>query len=120
MDKDYLLVSSLLGDSDWLKLSKKICRVLGNANAAVILSQFIDKRVYFLREGKIKKASDPIFLLQSKISEELGFSTEVVRNAIFILVEKQFLIFLGRNGVPPKNYYQINDSIILKELLKDE
>jgi hypothetical protein len=97
-------VQSTLSNESFFQVNKVIMRHLGNANAAIILSSFISKHIYFENEGKLEDNS--FFNTKEMISEDTGLTEESILRAEKLLEDKGYIKTKLR-GLPRRKYYTL-------------
>ena len=101
------LLSNVLGNSSFVLLNKAIIQKLG-LDEAVLLSFIIDKWTYFNH--------DDFYYTIDDLSHDTGLSDRMCRKSLQSLINKGILIKKDFTGLPPKQYYNINDEMILNLL----
>ena len=104
------IVSNILGASSFIIVNKALVRDLGGYEA-LILGFLIDKWNYF-------NFNDFYYTIDD-LSVDSSFSDRICRKALQSLIDKEILIKKGFTGLPAKQYYNINDELILN-LLNNE
>ena len=115
-EKETLLIELLRSDG-FLAVNKKLIKHVGLV-PAVLLSNYIDKHVYFRKQHP--ENNGWFFLTYHNISEQLGLSAHQIRKAKKQLVENRY-ISTEMRGIPPKEWYTIHwqnlyTGIFLKKL----
>ena len=103
------LISNTLGSSSFVILNKAVIKALG-MHEAVALGFLIDKWAYF-------KHTDFYYTIQD-LSNDTDLSERECRNIMRKLVDKGILIKRAFEGIPPKQYYNINQNAII-DILKN-
>ncbi|MDY5519677.1 hypothetical protein, partial [Campylobacter lanienae] len=101
------LLSNVLGNSSFVLLNKAIIQKLG-LDEAVLLGFIIDKWTYFNH--------DDFYYTIDDLSHDTGLSDRMCRKILQSLINKGILIKKEFTGLPPKQYYNINDEMILNLL----
>lgn len=101
------LLSNVLGNSSFVLLNKVIIQKLG-LDEAVLLGFIIDKWTYFNH--------DDFYYTIDDLSHDTGLSDRMCRKSLQSLINKGILIKKEFTGLPPKQYYNINDEMILNLL----
>lgn len=101
------LLSNVLGNSSFVLLNKAIIQKLG-LDEAVLLGFIIDKWTYFNH--------DDFYYTIDDLSHDTGLSDRMCRKSLQSLINKGILIKKDFTGLPPKQYYNINDEMILNLL----
>lgn len=104
------IVSNILGASSFIIVNKALVRDLGGYEA-LILGFLIDKWNYF-------NFSDFYYTIDD-LSVDSSFSDRICRKALQSLINKGILIKKDFTGLPAKQYYNINDELILNLLNND-
>ena len=104
------LLSNVLGNSSFVLLNKVIIQKLG-LDEAVLLGFIIDKWTYFNH--------DDFYYTIDDLSHDTGLSDRMCRKSLQSLINKGILIKKEFTGLPPKQYYNINDEMILNLLNSD-
>lgn len=103
------LISNALGNSSFVILNKAVIKALG-MHEAVALGFLIDKWAYF-------QHADFYYTIQD-LSNDTDLSERECRNIIRKLMDKGILIKRAFEGIPPKQYYNINQNAII-DILKN-
>ena len=103
------LISNTLGSSSFVILNKAVIKALG-MHEAVALGFLIDKWAYF-------QHADFYYTIQD-LSNDTDLSERECRNIVRKLVDKGILIKRAFEGIPPKQYYNINQNAII-DILKN-
>lgn len=103
------LISNTLGSSSFVILNKAVIKALG-MHEAVALGFLIDKWAYF-------QHADFYYTIQD-LSNDTDLSERECRNIMRKLVDKGILIKRAFEGIPPKQYYNINQNAII-DILKN-
>lgn len=114
------IISSTLSEGNFYFFNKILLKYLKDTTATLLISIFISKRDFLFKSKQIEKLSDEFFLLQGDLVEETFLPIDHIKNAIKFLIQKEFLIFCGKKGLPCKNYYKVNDEKIFKVLLNEQ
>lgn len=101
------LLSNVLGNSSFVLLNKAIIQKLG-LDEAVLLGFIIDKWTYFNH--------DDFYYTIDDLFHDTGLSDRMCRKILQSLINKGILIKKEFTGLPPKQYYNINDEMILNLL----
>ena len=104
------IVSNILGASSFIIVNKALIRDLGGYEA-LILGFLIDKWNYF--------DFNDFYYTIDDLSVDSSFSDRICRKALQSLINKGILIKKEFTGLPAKQYYNINDELILN-LLNNE
>lgn len=103
------LISNVLGINSFVILNKAVIKALG-MHEAVALGFLIDKWAYF-------QHADFYYTIQD-LSNDTELSERECRNIIRKLMDKGILIKRAFEGIPPKQYYNINQNAII-DILKN-
>lgn len=103
------LISNVLGINSFVILNKAVIKALG-MHEAVALGFLIDKWAYF-------QHADFYYTIQD-LSNDTDLSERECRNIMRKLVDKGILIKRAFEGIPPKQYYNINQNAII-DILKN-
>lgn len=103
------LISNVLGINSFVILNKTVIKALG-MHEAVALGFLIDKWAYF-------QHADFYYTIQD-LSNDTDLSDRECRNIMRKLVDKGILIKRAFEGIPPKQYYNINQNAIIDILKK--
>ena len=103
------LISNTLGSSSFVILNKAVIKALG-MHEAVALGFLIDKWAYF-------KYDDFYYTIQD-LSNDTDLSERECRNIMRKLIDRGILIKRSFEGIPPKQYYNINQNAII-DILKN-
>lgn len=103
------LISNTLGSNSFVILNKAVIKALG-MHEAVALGFLIDKWAYF-------QHADFYYTIQD-LSNDTDLSERECRNIMRKLVDKGILIKRSFEGIPPKQYYNINQNAII-DILKN-
>lgn len=103
------LISNVLGINSFVILNKAVIKALG-MHEAVALGFLIDKWAYF-------QHADFYYTIQD-LSNDTDLSERECRNIIRKLIDKGILIKRAFEGIPPKQYYNINQNAII-DILKN-
>lgn len=103
---------NLLGQHAHWQINKEIARAVG-LDAALLLSDLISKRQYFLLNGDLTEGW--FFNTQSNIELDTTLSEFQQRKAISKLVGKGF-ISVEKKGLPARYHFMINDDLLLNFL----
>lgn len=103
------LISNVLGINGFVILNKAVVKALG-MHEAVVLGFLIDKWAYF-------QHADFYYTIQD-LSNDTDLSERECRNIMRKLVDKGILIKRAFEGIPPKQYYNINQNAII-DILKN-
>ena len=103
------LISNVLGINSFVILNKAVIKALG-MHEAVALGFLIDKWAYFQHE-------DFYYTIQD-LSSDTDLSDRECRNIMRKLMDKGILIKRAFEGIPPKQYYNINQNAII-DILKN-
>ena len=103
------LISNALGINSFVILNKAVIKALG-MHEAVALGFLIDKWAYF-------QHADFYYTIQD-LSNDTDLSDRECRNIIRKLMDKGILIKRAFEGIPPKQYYNINQNAII-DILKN-
>lgn len=101
------VISNVLGINSFVILNKAVIKALG-MHEAVALGFLIDKWAYF-------QHADFFYTIQD-LANDTDLSERECRNIIRKLVDKGILIKRAFEGIPPKQYYNINQNAILNIL----
>lgn len=99
------VISNVLGVNSFVILNKAIVKALG-MHEAVVLGFLIDKWAYFQHRNFYYTIQD--------LSNDTELSDRECRYIIRKLVDKGILIKMGFEGLPPKQYYNINQDALSK------
>ena len=94
------LLSNVLGNSSFVLLNKAIIQKLG-LDEAVLLGFIIDKWTYFNH--------DDFYYTIDDLSHDTGLSYRMCRKSLQSLINKGILIKKEFAGLPPKQYYSIDE-----------
>lgn len=108
-----LLANTLSQNSFWL-VNKKIAKFLQSNDAALLLSDLISRREFFLNRGELDEEGG--FFVLSEILEEELILTKEARQKVTKQLETLNLIVVKKKGLPSKNYYYVQDNEIIKIL----
>ena len=103
------LISNVLGINGFVILNKAVIKALG-MHEAVALGFLIDKWAYF-------QHADFYYTIQD-LSNDTDLSERECRNIMRKLMNKGILIKRAFEGIPPKQYYNINQNAII-DILKN-
>lgn len=103
------LISNVLGINSFVILNKAVIKALG-MHEAVALGFLIDKWAYF-------QHADFYYTIQD-LSNDTDLSERECRNIMRKLIDKGILIKRAFEGIPPKQYYNINQNAII-DILKN-
>ena len=103
------LISNALGINGFVILNKAVIKALG-MHEAVALGFLIDKWAYF-------QHADFYYTIQD-LSNDTDLSERECRNIMRKLMDKGILIKRAFEGIPPKQYYNINQNAII-DILKN-
>ena len=103
------LISNALGINGFVILNKAVIKALG-MHEAVALGFLIDKWAYF-------QHADFYYTIQD-LSNDTDLSDRECRNIMRKLMDKGILIKRAFEGIPPKQYYNINQNAII-DILKN-
>ena len=103
------LISNALGINSFVILNKAVIKALG-MHEAVALGFLIDKWAYF-------QHADFYYTIQD-LSNDTDLSERECRNIMRKLMDKGILIKRAFEGIPPKQYYNINQNAII-DILKN-
>ena len=103
------LISNALGINSFVILNKAVIKALG-MHEAVALGFLIDKWAYF-------QHADFYYTIQD-LSNDTDLSDRECRNIMRKLMDKGILIKRAFEGIPPKQYYNINQNAII-DILKN-
>ena len=103
------LISNVLGINGFVILNKAVIKALG-MHEAVALGFLIDKWAYF-------QHADFYYTIQD-LSNDTDLSERECRNIMRKLMDKGILIKRAFEGIPPKQYYNINQNAII-DILKN-
>ena len=103
------LISNILGINGFVILNKAVIKALG-MHEAVALGFLIDKWAYF-------QHADFYYTIQD-LSNDTDLSERECRNIMRKLMDKGILIKRAFEGIPPKQYYNINQNAII-DILKN-
>ena len=103
------LISNVLGINSFVILNKAVIKALG-MHEAVALGFLIDKWAYF-------QHADFYYTIQD-LSNDTDLSERECRNIMRKLMDKGILIKRAFEGIPPKQYYNINQNAII-DILKN-
>lgn len=103
------LISNVLGINSFVILNKAVIKALG-MHEAVTLGFLIDKWAYF-------QHADFYYTIQD-LSNDTDLSERECRNIMRKLMDKGILIKRAFEGIPPKQYYNINQNAII-DILKN-
>ena len=103
------LISNVLGINSFVILNRAVIKALG-MHEAVTLGFLIDKWAYF-------QHADFYYTIQD-LSNDTDLSERECRNIIRKLMDKGILIKRAFEGIPPKQYYNINQNAII-DILKN-
>lgn len=103
------LISNTLGNSSFVILNKAVIKALG-MHEAVVLGFLVDKWAYF-------QHNDFYYTIQD-LANDTDLSDRECRNIMRKLVDKGILIKRAFEGIPPKQYYNINQNAIIDILKK--
>lgn len=99
------LISNVLGINSFVILNKTIIKALG-MHESVLLSFLVDKWSYF-------NHADFYYTIQD-LTNDTDLSERECRNIMRKLVDKGILIKKAFGGIPPKQYYNINQDAIIE------
>lgn len=99
------LITNVLGINSFVILNKAIIKALG-MHEAVLLSFLVDKWAYF-------NHADFYYTIQD-LTNDTDLSERECRNIMRKLVDKGILIKKAFGGIPPKQYYNINQDAIIE------
>lgn len=99
-------------DAHWL-INKAIAKKVG-LTAALLLSDLISKRDYFLKRGELE-ADGSFFNTANNLEHDLGLTDYGRRDAQKALIDNGY-ITVEKRGMPPRNYFTVNDDVILESL----
>lgn len=102
----------LLGQHAHWQINKQLTRLVG-LEAALLLSDLVSKRQYFLENSDLNDGW--FFNTQSNIELDTTLSSHQQNKAVKSLIEKGF-ISVEKKGLPAKYYFYIHDDLILKNL----
>lgn len=110
------VVNNILGASSFWIVNKAIAKKVG-VKPALLLSELISKREYFIRQDKIETidGNDYFFCTSEDIEEITTISYKSQRLCIKTLIEAGFINVIQK-GLPKRQYFCINDAVILAEL----
>lgn len=116
MEYKYLLRNTLSQEAFW-SVNKKIALLFG-IESALILSDLISKEKYFEDRNQLQPDGS-FFNDQESIEKDTTLSPHKQRKALKLLSEYN-LIEIEKKGIPAKNYYKLNHSIITEILVTKE
>ena len=102
----------LLSSTAFLIVNKKIAKALG-LNAAILLSDLISKEAYFIEHQQLTEGW--FFNTEANINTDTTLSPYQQRKALTTLKE-HYLVEMKRKGIPAKQYFKINESLVIKFL----
>jgi hypothetical protein len=105
-------VYNILGQHAFWQVNKKIAKLVG-LEAALLLSDLISKRQYFIENKDIQDGW--FFNTSENIEIDTGLSPHQQKQSLNKLVENQF-IEVKRYGIPARNHFFICDNKLLKFL----
>jgi hypothetical protein len=105
-------VYNILGQHAFWQVNKKIAKLVG-LEAALLLSDLISKRQYFIENKDIQDGW--FFNTAENIEIDTGLSPHQQKQSLNKLVENQF-IEVKRYGIPARNHFFICDNKLLKFL----
>jgi len=101
----------LLSSSAFIVLNKELARRVG-LKAAVLLADLISKEEYFIANGM---TDGWFFNTESNIEDDTTLTPYQQRKCLQTL-KKEGLIEVKRKGVPAKQYFKINEELVVKFL----
>ena len=101
----------LLSSTAFLVLNKELARQVG-LNSAVLLADLISKEEYFIANGM---TDGWFFNTESNIQKDTTLTAFQQRKCLKNLKEKG-LIETQRRGIPAKQYFKINEQLVVKFL----
>lgn len=107
-------VNELLGEGHYWRVSKQIARK-SSLDAAVMLTDLLDKRDYFMGIGQMLDLGDWFYNTVENIELDTTLSAHKQRAAVKELVGLG-LIDVEYRGMPKKRYYRLYDLKILQSL----
>lgn len=104
------LLSNVLGVSSFVIINKALIRELGSSET-LILGFIVDKWTYFNH--------DDFYYIIDDLSADTGLSERICRKGLQNLINKNILIKKNFTGLPAKQYYNIDEKMILSLLKND-
>lgn len=112
--QSYKKTKLYISEESYSRVPKLLTRKFKNANISCILMEFYSWRETLIKKGLIDSPDDSYYMTYEMISNQLGFSKDVIARAISVLEKENFLIFDKRAGLPAMTYYRFNDDEIAK------
>lgn len=107
-------IYSILGQNQHWLINKTITRMVG-IHAALLLSDLVSKRQYFIQNGDIKSVDDWFFNTVENIELDTTLSPHDQRKALKILLDNA-MVKTKQKGVPKRRFYMINDRYLAEIL----
>ena len=104
------LINELLGQNGFIILNKRIIKKIGIENA-IIFSFLIDKWKFFDCNDFFYKIDD--------IKQDVDMGEHIIRKSLKFLKDKDILIDKGLQGLPAKQFYNLNTQAILSIFKND-
>tara|TARA_R110002012_G_scaffold57304_1_gene147590 strand:+ start:1335 stop:1952 length:618 start_codon:yes stop_codon:yes gene_type:complete len=101
----------LLSSTAFIVLNKELARQVG-LKEAILLADLISKEEYFISNGM---TDGWFFNTEANIQKDTTLTSYQQRKCIKTLKEKQ-LIEVKRKGIPAKQYFKINEELVVKFL----
>ena len=102
----------LLSSTAYIVLNKDLARIVG-LKEAVLLADLISKEEYFNKLGECKDGW--FFNTESNILNDTTLTPRQQRNCLKTLKKHQ-IIDVKRMGIPAKNFYKINEHLVVRLL----
>lgn len=109
-----MAIIDLVGGSDYIAVSRALCRELG-PNAAVMYSELIDRYKYYKKEGKLDD-EEMFYATVNDIQQKTGLSGEQQTTCITKLQQHR-LVSTKRKGLPGKRHIKIHENPKLLRVL---
>ena len=104
-------MKSLLSSTAFLILNKQLAQQIG-LNEAVLLADLISKEEYFMQNGMI---DGWFFNTEANIEKDTTLTAYQQRKCLKTLKKAQ-LIEVKRKGIPAKQYFKINEELVMQLL----
>jgi hypothetical protein len=111
---DVAIVSSTLTQGSFWMVNKKIAKILKSNDAALLLADLLSRRAFFKNLGELD-SDGGFFCLSEQIEFDLNLTKEM-RQQITKQLESFGFLKIKKKGLPSKNYYYIQDLVILNAL----
>jgi len=111
-------VYSLLAQGGFFMVNKKLAKST-SIEAALLLSDLISKRQYFLVNGDLSKTNGWFFNSQENIELDTTLTPHQQRKAIDLLIKDGYLQ-VKKMGMPATNYFFLFDVKILEDLVFEQ